>query len=667
MATNMRTMTRHAIFLLLLIGSGVAVAGTSPAIPVGSTARLTLLETTDIHAHVIGYDYYKLAADPGVGLARAATLIDRARKRYANTLLFDAGDTIQGTVPADYQALVKPVPCDRELAVYRAMDVLGYDAGTVGNHEFNYGLGFLSQVTGVPMHVSGIKVEHCDGPHYPLVLANVESLKTGKPIFKPWRMLERTITATTPDGKTIQAPVRIAVIGFAPPPIMQWDKRHLEGKVRVLGVVEAAKKYLPAIRAAHPDLVIAIVHGGLSTAPYTPQLENAGWYLARVGGIDAMLLGHMHTDFPGPHFAHMRDVDDAAGHVNGVPAVMGGYFGKDLGLVHLRLTYRDGKWTSDAAAARSEVEPICASRGHCVPPDPRIPPLVTRLHEATIAYVNTPIDHTDVRLSTYFSALGNMTALGVVNAAQRDYVQHWIADNRPDLAHVPVLSAAAAFRTGYGGPDDYTDVAPGAVTIRSAADLYYYPNTLAAVEVSGKTLKAWLERSAERFNRIDPAKTAPQPLINARMPGYNFDQIQGPGLAYVIDVSRPRGQRITGLTLNGTPIAPDQHFIIATNNYRAGGGGHFPGMGTGHILLSATETNRDIVIAWLKRHPHLARKDLPARSWHFAPLELHGPVTVVAPSGKQPLAERLDLHVHELTTHANGTSTYAVTFPPSHS
>ncbi|HEX7341938.1 MAG TPA: bifunctional 2',3'-cyclic-nucleotide 2'-phosphodiesterase/3'-nucleotidase [Rhodanobacteraceae bacterium] len=648
---------------LLGLWAGVALAGTTPHVPTGSTARLTLLETTDIHAHVLGYDYYRLKPDPQVGLARTATLIERARKRYANTLLFDAGDTIQGTVSADVQALVRPIPCNRELAVYRAMDVLGYDAGTVGNHEFNYGLGFLSQVTGVPMHVKGIKVEHCKGPHYPLVLANVDSLETGKPIFQPWRILTRTITATAPDGKTIKAPLRIAVIGFTPPPIMQWDKRHLQGKVRVLGVVEAARKYMPAIRAAHPDLVIAIVHGGIDTAPYTPMMENAAWYLARVPGIDAMLLGHMHVDFPGPRFAHLRDVDDVHGHVNGVPAVMGGFFGKDLGLIHLALTYRHGRWVSDAAAARSVVEPICPSKGHCVPPDPRIAPLVGTLHKATIAYVNTPIDHADFRMSTYFSALGNMTALAVVNAAQRDYVRTYIAANRPDLARLPILSAAAAFRTGYGCPDDYTDVAPGAVTIRSAADLYYYPNTLAAVTVTGATLKAWLERAAERFNRIDPYKATPQALINTRMPGYNFDQIQGPGLAYVIDVSKPVGQRIVRLTLHGQPITPSERFIVATNNYRAGGGGHFPGMDGKHTLLNAPDGNRAIVVAWLKRHPQLTRAELPARSWHFAPLALHGPVTLVAPSGKQALARGLGLDVRALKAHADGTSTYAVGFP----
>src|SRR5260221_8057053 len=118
----------------------------------GSTARVAVLETTDIHTNILSYDYYKLAEDPTLGLVRTANLIRAARKEFENTLLFDAGDTIQGTVLADYQAQVKRVPCDQELAVYKAMDALGYDAGTIGNHEFNYGPEFLSQVTGTPFN-----------------------------------------------------------------------------------------------------------------------------------------------------------------------------------------------------------------------------------------------------------------------------------------------------------------------------------------------------------------------------------------------------------------------------------------------------------------------------------------------------------------------------------
>src|SRR6185312_1100080 len=180
-----RALTLLAIGALLLAGCS-GLPWKSGKVPDGARAKVAILETTDIHANVLGYDYYKLKPDPTVGFERTATLIRRARKEFPNNFLFDAGDTIQGSVLADYQALVKPVSCDQELAVYRAMDAVGYDGGTIGNHEFNYGLGFLSQVTGTPMNVDGGHDKHCAGPHYPLVLANVFGARDGKPLFKPW-------------------------------------------------------------------------------------------------------------------------------------------------------------------------------------------------------------------------------------------------------------------------------------------------------------------------------------------------------------------------------------------------------------------------------------------------------------------------------------------------
>src|SRR5574337_1111061 len=297
----------------------------------GTRAQIGVLETTDLHSNVMSYDYYKLADDDSLGLERAATLIHAARKEFANTLLFDAGDTIQGTALADYQALVHKPSCGQELAIYKPMDTLHYDAGTIGNHEFNYGLPFLSQVTGTPYNASNVPVEHCKGPDFPLVLANVFSAQTGKPLYAPWRILTRTIRVHAPDGSEHEATIRVGVVGFTPPPILNWDKRNLEGKVTVMGVVEAAKKYVPEIRKAGADIVVAIVHGGINTAPYTPEMENADWYLAQVPGIDVMLTGHSHQIFPDPgnaksHYAHMPDVDNERGFVNGVPTVMGDYF-----------------------------------------------------------------------------------------------------------------------------------------------------------------------------------------------------------------------------------------------------------------------------------------------------------------------------------------------------
>ena len=650
--------------LATFLFAGCALQPTrAPSLPDGTRATVAILETTDIHSNILGYDYYKQKADPTLGFERTATLIGAARKEFPNHFLFDSGDTIQGTVLADWQAQVQKMACDQELAVYRAMDAVGYDGGTAGNHEFNYGLGWLSQVTGTPMNVDGGTRQRCAGPHYPLVLANVDSARDGQPIFKPWTIVTKPIAVQLPDGGAENVPLRVAIIGFTPPPIMQWDKQNLAGKVTADGVVEAAKKYLPQIEAQHPDLVVAVVHGGLDTAPYTPAMENAGWHLAGVPGIDVLLLGHSHTEFPGPRFAHMRDVDDARGFVRGVPAVMGGFFGKDLGVVELALERRDGRWSIDKSATHSEVRPICAKAGDaasCVAPDPAIAPLVAKVQQAAVAYVNTPIGATRVRMSSYFADEGDMTALAVVNAAQRDYVRAELPRLHPELADVPVLSAAAAFRTGFGGPDDYTDVAPGPLTLRSAADLYFYPNTLAAVKTDGAGVKAWLEESAKRFNRIDPGKAAPQELINIRFPGFNFDQMQG-GIHYVVDVSKPAGQRIVSLTFDGEPVTPAQPFIVVTNNYRASGGGRFPGLDGGNIVLAAPDGTREIVARWLQRHREIGAGDLPARSWRFARLRTAGPVLFTSASGRQAVARTDGLgNVRELKDHGDGTATYAI-------
>jgi len=641
--------------------AGCASSAYKPGkLPDGARADVAILETTDIHSNVLSYDYFKLKGDPSLGYERTATLIRRARMEFPNNFLFDSGDTIQGTVLADYQAQVKPVACGEELAIYQAMDLIGYDGGTAGNHEFNYGLPFLSQVTGTPMNVDGGHQDRCAGPHFPLVLSNVYSARDGKPIFKPWAVVEKSIEAYTPDGSKLSVPLKIGIIGFTPPPILEWDKQNLAGKVTVSGVVEAAKKYLPQLQAQHPDLIVAVLHGGLNTADYTADMENGGWYLAGVPGIDVLLLGHSHTEFPGPRYEGMKDVDAKRGFVRGVPAVMGGFFGRDLGVIKLALDRQQGRWVIDKADTHSEVRPICPGKNDCVPADAAITPVVAKAHEAAVAYVNTPIGESSLHMSSYFADEGNMTALAPVNAALRDYVLAELPKEHPDLAGLPVLSAAAAFRTGFGGPDDYTDVPAGPLTLRNAADLYYYPNTLTAVKVDGAGLKAWLEQSARRFNQIDPGQAGEQALINSRYVGYNFDQLQG-GIAYAIDVSKPAGERITSLTYEGKPVTPQQQFIVATNNYRASGGGHFPGLDGSNIVLAAPDGAREILAKWLQRHPHLAAADLPPRSWHFVPLKTRGDVVFSGASGKQAVARAAGLtNIRQLKDHGDGTASYAI-------
>lgn len=663
---TLRPRSFSVLILTVLVAACAALPPHRAAVPEGTRAQLVVLESTDIHSNIRSYDYFKLAEDDSLGFERMATLVRQARAEFPNTLLFDAGDTIQGTALSDYQALVKPIGCDEELAMYRAMDALGYDGGTVGNHEFNYGLPFLTQVTDRPMNVDGVTSRHCKGPSFPLVLANVFSARDNQPLYPPYAVLDRTLKLRTADGRAIEAPIRIGIIGFAPPTIMMWDRHNLEGKVTTKGLVEAAREYLPKLRAENVDLVIAISHGGLDVSPYGNEMENANWYLAQEPGIDALLLGHSHSAFPDPanpksRFARMPEVDNARGFVHGKPAVMGNFWGKSLGVMQLALVRENGHWRIDPAATHSEVRNIRQADGSFVVPDRVIAPLVEAAHKATIAYVSTPIGDSDFRMSTYFADVGDVTALQPVNTAQRAYMVDYIAKNLPQYADVPVLSAAAPFKTGFGGPADYTDIAAGPLAIRSAADLYLYPNTLTAVKIDGAQLKGWLERAAGRFNRIDPSQRDAQPLINRKFSGYNFDVIQG-GVSYAIDVTQPEGQRIRDLRYAGAAVDPHQPFIVVTNNYRASGGGHFPGLDGSNIVLSSPDANRDALIDWVRAHKHLTRAaDGADRNWHFVPVATAGPVVFTSAVGKLDLATAAGLHnLRQLKDNGDGTATYAV-------
>lgn len=666
---------RFPLLLILALGAALsACAGRMLAqrSTEGARATLAILESTDTHSNILSFDYYKLADDPSLGFERMASLVQEARKDYENTLLFDAGDTIQGTALADWQAGAGRPDCSQELAMYKAMDVLGYDAGTIGNHEFNYGLSYLSQVTGQPMAAAGTTGQHCKGPGFPLVLANVVDAQSGEPIFPPTVLLERTLHARNAQGEAVELPIRIGVIGLTPPNILLWDRINLEGRVKALGVVETAERRASELRAAGADLVVAILHGGIDTRPYSPDMENTGWHLAGVKDVDFVLLGHSHQRFPDPGNARSRyndlpAVDNQRGFLRGKPAVMGQMWGKSLGLIELALVQHEGRWHIDPAMTHAEVRSIQTDSGEVVDADPRIRAAVASEHAGTIAHVSSPIGNSDFPMTTYFAAVGDVSALQPVNSAQRAYVEAYVKANLPQWKDLPVLSAAAPFKAGFGGGTDFTDVPAGSLAIRNAGDLYLYPNTLSVLKLSGADLKGWLERSAMYFNQIDPALEAPQALVNRKVPSYNFDVIQG-GIRYAIDISKPVGQRIVDLRFDGKPIDPAQAFLLATNNYRASGGGGFPGSGGEHVIFNAPDANRDILIDWIRQRGALRfESDAADRPWRFVALKTRGPIEFTSATGKQALAERLGLRgVREHESTGNGLSRYTIDLGAAH-
>ncbi|GEO12695.1 hypothetical protein MAE02_03910 [Microvirga aerophila] len=150
------------------------------------------------------------------------------------------------------------------------------------------------------------------------------------------------------------------------------------------------------------------------------------------------------------------------------------------------------------------------------------------------------------------------------------------------------------------------------------ADIYIYPNTIRAVKVTGAQVREWLERSAGIYNQIDPAKGGEQELVNAKFPAFNFDVIAG--VQYKIDPTQPsrydndgklvdaNARRIKDLTYNGKAVTDDQVFIVATNNYRAGGGGNFPGNDGSTIVLEAPDLTRDAIMRFIIERKEVAPK-----------------------------------------------------------
>jgi len=603
----------------------------------GTRATFAVLETTDLHANVRSFDYFKLADDPSYGYERTSTLIRAARAEFPNTFLVDNGDTVQGTALADYEATVSPIACGQLPSIYRAMKATGFDAGTLGNHEFNYGLDYLNRIVGGGLQVDGVDgTQKCADPGFPLVLSNIVSNKTQQPLFKPYTIVTKQLRATQPDGSTVTVPVKVGVIGFTTPGILNWDKRFLEGKVSTVGAVESAQKYIPQMRAEGAQLVVALLHGGLDGSAYDPTMENPGLYLSKVAGIDAMVMGHQHGLFPDRGTApayKQTGVDNTAGTVNGVPAVMASSWGKALGVIRMDLVWNGSTWSVDKSktmveARQTAIRDATTGVTTYLAADTTVAPLVEAQHQAAVTYVKTPVGSTDFRMSTYFADVGDPGAIQIVNAAQADYVSRYVRANLPQYAGLPVLSVSAPFKSGYEGGRDFTDVAAGNLAIFNAADLYLFPNTVYAVKVNGAEVKGWLEAAAKRFNRIDPALTTDQQLVST-FPGYNFDMFTTPDVQYRIDVTQPVGSRIRDLTYLGQPMSATQDFVIATNNYRATSGGatFIPALDGRATIYASPDANRDVLIAYIKAHPTVTRAtDGSARSWRFAPVTTAGRV-----------------------------------------
>ncbi|RID92830.1 bifunctional 2',3'-cyclic-nucleotide 2'-phosphodiesterase/3'-nucleotidase [Gemmobacter lutimaris] len=571
-----------------------------------------------------GYDYHTDRAAPGAGLDHVAALIAEARAEVPEALLFDNGDFLQGNPLGDFamKDTTRPHPA------ITAMNCLGYDAATLGNHEFNFGLDRLESVI--------------EAARFPVVTANV-TRTSGARLLPPFCLLERALTGS--DGR--RHPVRIGVIGFVPPQIVQWDRGFLEGVVTAQDILECAAVAVPVLRSAGAEIIVALSHSGLGPAEAGANAEHATTALARIPGIDAIVAGHSHLPFPGPGYAGRPEVDLDRGQVFGTPVVLPGFNGSHLGLIDLDLA-QDARQRWHVVTGHARLRHTVG-----VAPDPAIATAIAQDHAATLAQIRRPAGQTRTPLHSYFATILPSAALAVVAEAQADHVRQQLR-GRPE-ADLPVLAAVSPFKAGgRGGPGHYTDIPAGPLLLRNIADLYVFPNTIAALRLTGAELADWLENSVGIYRQITPGDRD-TPLIDADFPSYNHDQI--PGLSYRIDLSQPArhdrdgtvvnpgARRIRDLCHHGRPLHPDQAFILATNNYRAAGCGGYTCARPERMVDVGHAALRDIVLRHLADNPRVPAS-LPAFS--FLPMPDTSVTYDTAPSATAYLAELAHLRPEAL-------------------
>jgi len=546
----------------------------------GSTKdyHLTVMGTTDLHGSALNWDYFKNAeyddsAHNDVGLAKVSTLVNqvRAEKGARNTLLVDAGDTIQGTSLAYYFAKVQPISRTTIHPMAAAMNAIGYDAAAVGNHEFNYGIPYLRTFE-----------KQLD---FPLLAANAINDATGKPAFEPYVIK----TVRPAHGK----PIRVGILGLTNPGIAIWDKANVEGKMSFGGLVEQAKKYVPQMKKAGADVVLVAAHSGADTSSSygdtLPFPENAATLVAQqVPGIDAILVGHAHQEIA------KRVVTNE---VTGKPVVLSEplKWGERLTVFDVDLSYGRGRWSVQSVDSK-------VLNSNTVPEDPKIVKMLAKDQKKVVTYVNGVIGTATEAMSAATARYEDTAALDFINYVQADAVKSGLTGSDADL---PVLSIAAPFNKDAAIP-------AGDISVRDVAGLYIYDNTLLGIKLTGAQVKAYLEKSAEYFKPVpgpgtypaDQVTNAVTPTAPTGTPDYNYDVMGGldQPLTYDIDLTKPVGSRITGLSYGGTPVADDQEFVVAINNYRQSGGGNFPGVVGAPVVYNRQLEIRQLLIDWVSAH-----------------------------------------------------------------
>ena len=540
----------HSFMTLVVLLALVLVARSF----VPDRVQITILGTTDLHGNIDPIDYYTNKPD-NRGLAKIATLIKRTRKENPNSLLIDSGDTIQGTPLESFHNRKNNAPPDPMMLV---MNSLNYDAMTVGNHEYNFGLKVLEKARAEA--------------NFPWLSANTYDSAKQQPHYKPYIVKE-------------VAGVRIGILGLTTPGIPNWDNPPNYAGLEFHEPVSEARKWVSVLRDTEKvDVVIIAMHMGLGEDLRTGEVspgqvphENEAISIAQqVPGVDVIFMGHTHREVPSLY-------------INGVLLTQANYWGKNLARADLYLQKNaNGGWRVYAKSART------LPADDRVEPDPDAVKIAQPYDKETQAWLARTIGQSAEELTAKDARFRDTAILDLIQKVQ-------LEAGKADVSMVASFNSEAR-------------IAKGPVSVRDIAGLYVYENTLVVLEVTGQQLKDALEHSAKYFKAYVPGKP-PSDLVDEKIPAYNFDIAEG--VTYDLDISKPFGERIQNLRFRGQPLSPTRKLRLATNNYRVNGGGGYTMYKNAPVVYRSSEEIREMIIDWVERNKTVPVK--PNNNWRLVP------------------------------------------------
>ncbi|KPA21042.1 Trifunctional nucleotide phosphoesterase protein YfkN precursor [Shimia sp. SK013] len=566
-----------------------------------------LLATSDVHAQLLAYDYFRETRTDGPSLARLASLIRELRDEADASILVDNGDFLQGGQIAevsltDVSEIGNPV--------ISAMNALGYDAVGLGNHEFD---------VDEPLLRKSLELAE-----FPILCSNLTSTDGEVRYQGLWQ--KRVIVPVHVLTDACDETVKIGVFSVLPPQVVDWAAVRLARGVRARDIVATAREQAAALRAEGADIVVALAHSGITTVSAEYMSENAAPEVAALDDVDVVVAGHIHERFPRESYPDSAAIDGKRGSLHGKPAVMPGAMAAFLGKIDLRLVKVEEKIEGGRTWCIDDYKCETVAGRACVE-DPEIVEVLQPAQHVAIKRLSEVIGHLARPVSTHFSMVKDGCATRILAEAKLAALREELHGTAHE--HLPLLASVAPTRCGgRAGPLNYVDIAPGPLLERSIGQMQPFANFISLLRLNGAELVDWLDMAASLYAQMVPNQPD-QLLFERDTPAYKRETVYG--VSYEVDLSgparfslagedlRPEKTRIRNLMWRGAPVQPTQEFLLATNDFRAGGGGNFPGVRPSKIVPLRPMHMRDALVKYLATDTDCSEQVIP--SWTFARLK----------------------------------------------